>query len=110
MKVWLTLFVMTAGAATAATAAADSTARATQEARVCTGGDVPPAGTAVHVMRRVCAPLDAKRIITRCRVEEVARGEVVRADGPSCAIVRLPAGAHLEPGDVYDDTLPYASR
>jgi hypothetical protein len=114
MRLCLTLLVVAATGATAATAAADSAgasgARATQEARVCTAGDAPPAGTPVHVMRRVCAPLDAKRIITRCHVEEVGRGEVVRTDGASCAIVRLPAGTRLEPGDAYDATLPFASR
>jgi len=110
MRTWLTLFVVMAASVTAAAKpAGPKIESATHETRVCTGGEIPPAGTPVSVMRRVCQPLDAKRIIMRCMTQEIARGEIVRADGKGCAIVRVPNGSEVQPGDSCAPSV-YAQR
>jgi hypothetical protein len=73
-------------------------ARVTEEVRVCTPADRFREGEAVRIVRRVCRPLSAKLVVTRCADENVERGEIVHAN-ETCANVRVPAGFAVEQGD-----------
>lgn len=108
MRLWMTFAIVAAGATALADPASSTVERVTQQARVCTASGALPVGTAMRLVRRVCTQLDAKRVVPRCHDEEIARGEVVRADGPRCAIVELPAGAGVQPGDACLSTVTAA--
>lgn len=99
MKWWMALVVLAAGGAAVAAPTGGDVVSVSREARVCMSGQTPPAGTPVRITRQVCAPLDAKRIVTRCHETEVGRGAVVRADGPHCVIVELPTITTVQAGD-----------
>lgn len=99
MRLWITLAVLAASATALGEPAGVRVASVTEEARVCTSGDTPPVGTLVRVVRRVCAPLDAKRIIARCHEAVVGRAPVLRADGPHCVIVQLSTMTTVQAGD-----------
>jgi hypothetical protein len=72
--------------------------RVTEEVRLCTPADRFAEGEAVRIVRRVCRPLSAKIVVTRCADQEVERGEIVHAD-ETCANVRVPADFAAQPGD-----------
>ncbi|HXU72943.1 MAG TPA: hypothetical protein VN947_26675 [Polyangia bacterium] len=110
MRLWVTLAVLTASAAAFGEPAGERVESVTEEARICTSGEVPPVGTLVRVVRRVCSPLDAKRIIARCHEAVVGRAPVLRADGPHCVIVQLSTMTTVQVGDRCEPEIETAAR